>query len=82
MLSSSTYDSRKSVYNNVLTRILGTMEVSTHLDVMFGKLLGQRSARISSGIHGIINGHLPVLVVQPGVDVLPALLQDLLSEYD
>jgi len=54
----------------------------THLNVMLGELLCERPTRTGRGIDCIVDGHLAILVVQPGVDILPALLQDLLPEYD
>ena len=49
---------------------------------MLGELLCERPTRTGGRIDCIVDGHLTILVVQPGVDILPALLQDLLPEYD
>jgi hypothetical protein len=49
---------------------------------MLGKLLGQGDAAGGSRIDGIVYCHLAVLVVQPGINVLSALLEDLLAEHD
>lgn len=46
---------------------------------MLRELLSQRSTRVGGWIHGVVDGHLSVLVIQPCVDILAALLQYLLS---
>ena len=53
-----------------------------HLDIVLSELLGQSEAAISRGVDGIVNRDLAILVVQPGIDVLPALLEDLLAEHE
>jgi hypothetical protein len=47
---------------------------------MLGKLLLQRATASSEGVDGIVNRNLAVLVIQPSVDILATLLQDLLAE--
>ena len=58
------------------------MQVASHLNIMLGKLPGQGDTAARSRVDGIVDGDLAVLVVQPGIDVLPALLEDLLTEHD
>ena len=55
---------------------------NAHLDVVLGEFLGQGTATTGSWIHCIVDSNLSVLVVKPGVDVLSALLQNLLSKHD
>ncbi len=49
---------------------------------MLGELLGQGPTGGSGRINSIVDGNLSVLVVQPGIDVFSALLQNLLPEHD
>jgi hypothetical protein len=49
---------------------------------MLGKLLGEGKTAIRGGIDGVVDGYLAVLVVQPSIDVFPALLENLLAEHD
>jgi len=49
---------------------------------MLAKLFGQRPAATGRGVDGVIDGDLAILVVEPSVDVLAALLQDLLTKDD
>ncbi len=49
---------------------------------MSREFLGQRASSAGRGVHRVVNGHLSVLVVQPGVNVLATLLQDFLPQND
>lgn len=60
----------------------GRTPSASHLNVMVGKLLGQGETAVRSGIYSIVDGNLAVLVVQPSVDVFPALLENFLAEQD
>jgi hypothetical protein len=52
------------------------------LDIMLGELLSQRTTAAGGLVDGIVDGDLAVLVIQPGVDVLATLLENLLAEDD
>jgi hypothetical protein len=52
------------------------------LDIMLGELLSQRTAAAGGLVDGVVDGDLSVLVIQPGVDVLATLLENLLAEDD
>lgn len=54
----------------------------TNLDVVLSELLGQRATAAGCWVDGVVDGDLAVFVVQPGVDILAALLQDLLAKND
>lgn len=62
--------------------LLGKSHQQPHLYIVLRELLGESEAAISRGVDGIVNRDLAVLVVQPGIDVLPALLEDLLAEHE
>lgn len=47
---------------------------------MLREFLGQSTTTSSSGVHGVVDGNLAVLMVQPGVNIFATLLEDLLSE--
>ena len=47
---------------------------------MLGKLSVKRVASLGQWVDGVINSDLTILVVEPLIDVLAALLQDFLSE--
>lgn len=49
---------------------------------MLGKLLGEVETAARSRIDGIVDGDLAIFMVQPGIDVFPALLEDLLAQHD
>jgi hypothetical protein len=47
---------------------------------VLGELLGQRSTTTGSWVNGIVDGYLAILMVEPAIYVLTALLQDLLAK--
>lgn len=47
---------------------------------MPGKLLGKVSPADGSWVHGIVDGNLAILMVEPGIDVLSTFLENLLTE--
>lgn len=49
---------------------------------MLSELLGKRATATGGGIDGIVDGDLTIFMVQPGVDIFPALLEDLLAKDD
>lgn len=51
-----------------------------YLNIVFAQLLGKRSATASRWVHGIIDCHLAIFMIQPGVNVFPALLQNFLTQ--
>jgi hypothetical protein len=54
----------------------------TNLNIVLLKLLGERSTPIRKRIDCIVDGNLTIFVVQPSIDILPALLQDLLTKHN
>ena|SRR6478735_787245 len=54
----------------------------SHLDIMLRKLLGQRSSSVGGRVNSIVNGNLSIFMVEPGVNIFSALLQDLLAQND
>jgi len=48
---------------------------------VISEFFSQSATASSSWVDGIINGDLTILMIQPGVDVLSALLEDLLAEH-
>ncbi len=47
---------------------------------MLGQFLCQRAATACSRVHGVVNGDLAVLMVEPAVNVLATLFQDFLTK--
>lgn len=73
----------KSVYHMPVSSCLLTVGYNvSHLNIMFRKFLGQGDTAARSRIDGVVDGNLAVLVVQPGINVLSALLEDLLAEHN
>jgi hypothetical protein len=54
----------------------------TDLYIVLLEFLGKRSASTSEGINRVVDGNLAILMVQPGVDVFSALLENLLTKHD
>jgi hypothetical protein len=51
-----------------------------YLDLIFGKLLRKRLAALTERIDGIIDSHLTMIMLKPSIDILTALLQNLLTQ--
>jgi hypothetical protein len=59
-----------------------TTASSTHLNIMLCELLSQRSTAGGEWVDRVVDCDLAILMVQPRVDILPALLQNLLTKYN
>lgn len=55
---------------------------SSHLDVVFSKFLSQSSPSTRRRVHRVVYSNLAVLMVQPGIDIFTAFLEDLLAKDD
>ena len=55
---------------------------STHLNIMLGELLVKRPTSSSERINGIVDRNLAILMVQPSIDILAALLEYLLAKQN
>lgn len=53
--------------------------MATYLHIVLGELFGKRAAACSGRVHSIVYGNLTVLVIEPGIDVLAAFLENLLA---
>lgn len=51
----------------------------SYLNVVFREFLGEGPAASSCRVHSIVYGDLAILVIEPGIDVLTALFEDLLA---
>ena len=56
------------------------MKLRTYLDLVFRKLLCERSPPCTQWVDGIVDCYLTILVVEKVIDVFPAFSQDLLAE--
>ena len=54
----------------------------TDLDIVLGKLLSKRTTATGGRVDRVVDGDLAVFMIQPSVDVLTALLENLLAEDD
>lgn len=52
---------------------------SSHLNIMLRELLCQRATATGSRVNRVVNGYLAIFMVQPGVNIFAAFLQNLLS---
>lgn len=52
------------------------------MNIVLSEFLSKRAPSICSRIDCVVDGHLPIVVVQPRVDILTALLQDFLAQND
>ncbi len=58
------------------------MSPFAYLDVMLGQFLCQGAATACCRVDSVVDGDLAVLVVEPAVNVLATLFQDLLTKDD
>ena len=68
----------------LLVKWLGDVygEERVYLNIVLCKLLSERPATAGCGINSVVYGDLAVLMVQPSVNILTALLEYLLPQHD
>lgn len=58
------------------------VETRPDLNIVLRKLLGKSAATSSGWVYSVVYRDLAVLMVEPGVNILTTLLQDLLPQHD
>jgi len=58
------------------------LDSCNNLNIVLGKLLRQGSPTACKRIDGIVDSDLAILMIEPGINIFTALLQDLLTKHD